>query len=500
MAPIDGRSREVESAVDLRRILPDPHAIRLIPRAAAVRYLVAPLAVEGSVLKVALRDTHDLEALDYLEMVAQRRVVALSASESDLREFIQRVYSGAAGGGELDAVVAEATRLSQEKSDGTELPIIRLVDLLMAEALRQRATDIHVQPEQDGVIVRFRVDGILHQALTLPKEVQLPVATRLKVMAELDISERRLPQDGKIDLSVGERRIDLRVSTLPTVHGENVVLRILDHSRVLQGFDDLGFVGSDIARLRLMAEKSHGIFLVTGPTGSGKTTTLYAALQCVDTAERNVLTLEDPVEYRFAGIRQSQIQEKAGFTFAGGLRSALRQDPDVILVGEIRDQETAEIAIRAALTGHLVLSTLHTMSAIGTVARLREMGIEDYLLASTLSGVLAQRLVRRLCDCAVTREATAGERQFLQVGSGALTLKAVQGCPGCGNQGYRGRFALYEFLETTPDMAHAIGSGATPKVLDEIARKQGYRTLREQGIDRVRLGWTTVEELARVAG
>ncbi|MBK8229849.1 MAG: type II/IV secretion system protein [Candidatus Eisenbacteria bacterium] len=400
-------------ALDLKRVLPDPEAVKLVPRAAAVRYTVAPLALEGDALRVALRDVHDIDALDYLEMLTQRRVIAVAAPEPELREFIQRVYTGAGGGGELDTVVAEASRLAQEKSDGSELPIIRLVDLLLAEALRQRATDLHVQPEHSGLVLRFRVDGLLRLVLTLPKELQLPIATRLKVMADLDISERRLPQDGKIDLSVGERRIDLRVSTLPTVHGENIVLRLLDHARVLHGFPDLGFHAEDIERLVAMSARPHGIFLVTGPTGSGKTTTLYAALQCVDTAERNVLTLEDPVEYRLPGIRQSHIQEKTGFTFATGLRAALRQDPDVILVGEIRDLETAEIAVRAALTGHLVLSTLHTMSAPGTIARLREMGIADYLLASTLSGILAQRLVRRLCDCATDRSATTAERAYL---------------------------------------------------------------------------------------
>jgi type IV pilus assembly protein PilB len=485
---------------DPSRLLPDPEAIRLIPRGVAVRYLLAPLAIEPNVVHLAMQNPSDLEALDMVEVITNRQPVVVACSEEQVRELIQRLYGTTSTGAALEATVEETARLSREKSDGTEMPVVRLVDQILAEAVRSGATDFHAQPEEGELVVRFRIDGLLRTAFKLPSEVHLPLVTRIKVLANLDISERRLPQDGSIELVVGDRRIDLRVSSFPTIHGENLVLRILDHSRVRLGFEDLGFAPVDIERLHRIIARPNGIVLVTGPTGAGKTTTLYAALQQVDAQTRNVMTLEDPVEYRLAGIRQAQILEKAGFTFAVGLRALLRQDPDVLLVGEIRDGETAGIAARAALTGHLVLSTLHTMSAVGAISRLRELGLEDYLLASTVCAIVGQRLVRRNCPgCTKPVEATAAERRFLGLPpEEPLLLQHGEGCAACGRTGYAGRRAVYELFEVSPTLRRLIGEGAGEPALLDAAAREGFASMRSQGVQKLREGLTTLEELARV--
>ncbi len=510
-APVDSRGGSARTApvpavpsmpegFDPAHLLPDPEAIRLIPRGVAVRYLLAPLALEPTVVHLAMHNPSDLEALDTVEVITNRQPVVVACSEEQVRELIQRLYGTSSSGGALEATVEETARLSREKSDGTELPVVRLVDQILAEAVRSGATDFHAQPEQGELVVRFRIDGMLRTAFKLPSEVHLPLVTRIKVLANLDISERRLPQDGSIELTVGDRRIDLRVSSFPTIHGENLVLRILDHSRVRLGFEELGFAPPDIERLRQIIARPSGIVLVTGPTGSGKTTTLYAALQQIESETRNVMTLEDPVEYRLAGIRQAQVLEKAGFTFAVGLRALLRQDPDVLLVGEIRDGETAGIASRAALTGHLVLSTLHTMNAVGAVSRLRELGLEDYLLGSTISAILAQRLVRRNCPaCSKPAEATAAERRYLGLTADEpLVLQHGEGCAACGRTGYAGRLAVYELLEVNSNLRRLIGEGAGEPALLEAANRDGFVSMRSRGIARLREGHTTVAELARV--
>ena len=503
-----GRQDSGSEALDLSRILPDAEALRLVPRAVAVRYLLAPLAIDARTVRLAMRDPSDLEALDRIEVATGRLPVPVGCSEEQVRELIQRFYGGGVidaaaeeAVGARDASVEEAFRPGSGQADGTEMPVVRLVDQILTEAVRAGATDVHVQPEEGEVVVRYRVDGLLRVAFRLPPEAHVPMVTRLKVLANLDISERRLPQDGNLELRLGDRRIDLRVSSFPTIHGENLVLRLLDQSRVRFGFEDLGFEPDDIQRFERLLARPSGIVLVTGPTGSGKTTTLYAALRTIDAERRNIMTLEDPVEYRLPGIRQAQILEKAGFTFAVGLRALLRQDPDVLLVGEIRDGETAAIAARAALTGHLVLSTLHTTSAAGAVSRLRELGLEDYLLGSTLTAVVAQRLVRRTCpDCATTAEATPAERRFLGAPPAEpLLLSRGAGCPACGRTGYAGRFAIYEFLEASPAIARRIGEGAgEPELLEAAATDGGFEPMRAQGVRRLRQGWTTVDELARM--
>lgn len=489
--------------IDLRHLLPDPEVVARVPAALAARFCAVPLSVDGTSIRIAMRDTSDLEALDYLEMVTQLRPIPVAAPEKQIRELLARAY-GTSGSvsDEFESMVAEAARAAREHTDGTELPIVRLVDQILSEAVRVGATDIHVQPEEDELLVRFRLDGMLRIISRLPAPLHLPVATRLKVMANLDISERRLPQDGQIDMEMGSHRIDVRVSTAPTLHGENVVLRILDHSKMAWTFEDLGFEEIDRDRILKLVQRPNGIFLVTGPTGSGKTTSLYASLRTLDSESLNIMTLEDPVEYRLEKIRQSQISEKAGYTFATGLRSFMRQDPDVILVGEIRDLETAEIAIRAALTGHLVLSTLHTNSALASLYRLRDMGVPSYLLAPTLAGVLAQRLVRRNCSqCSEPHEATHAERQFLGLAAGTsetpVTLYRGKGCPECQRTGFAGRFAIYELLEVDESLREALGAEASESDLIELARRRGFVSIGERARQRVLAGWTTVEEAAR---
>jgi type IV pilus assembly protein PilB len=501
--PAHPRGQAEGQGLDLAHFLPDPEAARALPRSVAVRYLVAPLGLEGEDIRVAMTDPGNLEALDYIEMVTGRHPVGVQVPEDQIRELIQRIYgASAAGPGELQSIVAEASRLAQENPEATELPVVRLVDQLLAEAVHVGATDIHLNPEERETVIRFRIDGLLRSVTRLPAIIHSPLVTRIKVMAGLDISERRLPQDGEIQLSLGQRRLDLRVSTIPTVFGENVVLRLLDHSRVLLGLADLGFLPEDVQRLDRLFHRPNGIILVTGPTGSGKTTTLYAALRTLDSEKLNIMTLEDPVEYQIPGIRQSQISEKAGFTFAAGLRSLMRQDPDVILVGEMRDQETAEIALRAALTGHLVFSTLHTTSAVGTIARLRDMGIKDYLLSATLVGILAQRLVRRVCaSCHEMREALPGEKEFLGLDPDAeVRIPEAKGCANCHQTGYKGRFAIYELLEVSPTIARAISHRASQQELEELARREGLVSMKEMGGRRVLEGWTTIQEMARVVG
>ena len=495
--PIGGRA----VGFDAERFLPDTEAAQLIPRSVAARYLVAPLSLEGNTLRVAMKDPRNLETIDYIEMITKMHPVGVAVPEDQLRDLIQRIYgSSMAGPDVLEATVAEAIRLSKETAEGTELPIVRLVDQILAEGVRTGATDIHIQPEETETVVRFRLDGILGTMTRLPRQVHVPIATRVKILSDLDISERRIPQDGEMQLHLGEKKIDFRVSTLPTVFGENVVMRLLDHSKVRYGLADLGYARGDRDKLELLLKRPNGILLVTGPTGSGKSTTLYAALRMLDSEALNIMTLEDPVEYQLEGIRQSQIAEKAGFTFASGLRALMRQDPDVILVGEMRDQETTEIALRASLTGHLVLSTLHTTSAIGAVSRLRDMGIQDFLLSATLAGLVAQRLVRRVCaECSEPVEASASEKRYLGIDpEQKVLLRRGKGCKACGGTGYKGRFALYELIEMTPELREAISRGASEAEILRTALAGGLVPMRTQGIDRVLEGWTTNEELTRV--
>jgi type IV pilus assembly protein PilB len=453
-----------------------------------------------------MKDPRDLEALDYVQMVTGRKPTAVAVDESLIRELIDRIYGAAEGSAgatqeSVEALASMATRTTRLETEGSvEMPVVRLFDRIMTEAVRAAATDVHLQPNEDDLAISFRVDGLVREAHRLPPEIAGPLATRVKVIANLDISERRLPQDGKIGLFLAGKNVDLRVSTMPTVHGENVVIRILQQGKIRLGLEDLGFRPADIDRLRGLFTRPHGIVLATGPTGSGKTTTLYAALREIDTATQNVMTLEDPVEYRLPKIRQSQIHERAGMTFARGLRALMRQDPDVILVGEMRDKETAEIAVRAALTGHLVLSTLHTNSAMGTVTRLRNMGLEPYLVSATLGGVISQRLARRVCPhCRQSRPANEAEKKLLRVEpSRDVEVWEGKGCAKCAGFGMKGRRVVYELLVLDEDLSEAVAREADLAEIRALAGAGGFVPIRDHARELVLQGDIPIAAMSRI--
>ncbi len=382
----------------------------------------------------------------------------------------------------------------------SDAPVIRMVNHLMERALDLSASDIHFEPEEKQLVVRCRVDGVMVNIERLPANVQAAVISRVKLMAKLDIGEKRLPQDGRIQYTMGDRALDMRVSTLPGVHGESVVLRILDRSDVHVDLDKLGMPLDVLTPFNRVIQQPHGMVLVTGPTGSGKTTTLYGTLEKINTGTQKTITIEDPVEYQLEGITQIHVNAKIGLTFAAGLRSIVRQDPDIIMVGEIRDSETAEIAIESALTGHLVFSTLHTNDAAGAVTRLQDMGIDTYLISSSLMAVMAQRLVRKVCvHCAEDQELTADEASLLGIKqSDCPTIRRGKGCERCANTGYRGRVGLYEFLEITDSVRHIISSAGDANQIRQQAIKEGMRTLRGDALEKLYQGITTPEEIVRV--
>jgi len=402
--------------------------------------------------------------------------------------------------GELSREIEEVCDLLESED---EAPVIRLVNTLISQALKERASDIHIEPFEHEVLVRFRVDGMLHTVVRPPKGVQAAMTSRVKVMAGMDISEKRHPQDGRFRVRVAGREVDVRVSVLPTAHGERVVMRLLDRGRRLLTLKELGMAGPHLEIIRDVVAAPHGIVLVTGPTGSGKSTTLYAALMNVDRRNRNVLTIEDPIEYQLEGVGQMQVQPKIGVDFATGLRSILRQDPDIVMIGEMRDLETAEIAIQASLTGHLVFSTLHTNDALSSIMRLRDMGVEPYLVASSLLMVQAQRLVRRLCPhCRALRETQASDWKALDVDAAMFArvdqIYAAQGCDQCMQTGYLGRIGIFEMSRVSDDMRNAIHDSKGLLALRRLAKKEGMQTLRRDGARHVAAGITSVDEVLRV--
>lgn len=393
--------------------------------------------------------------------------------------------------------VPETEDLMEQEDDA---PIIRLINAILTEAIHESASDIHVETFEKKLIIRFRVDGVLREVLQPKRALASLLISRIKVMAKLDIAEKRLPQDGRIGLKVAGREVDIRVSTLPSSHGERVVMRLLDKQAGRLTLAHLGMRDQDEQRLRRLIERPHGIILVTGPTGSGKTTTLYAALDYLNSASRNILTVEDPIEYGLPGIGQTQVNPRIDMTFARGLRAILRQDPDVVMIGEIRDRETVEIAVQASLTGHLVLSTLHTNSAVGAITRLQDMGVEPFLLASSVIGVLAQRLVRTLCpECKRADSPDRAEREFLRLDADEpATLYRTEGCAHCKHTGYRGRLGLYELVPISEAMQVAIHDQAGERALEKLAREHSQDMISD-GIDKVRQGLTTIEEVMRVS-
>jgi len=472
------------------------------------QYTVCPVSLEGGVLTVATADPLNPMIVDDLRQTTGLDVRLVVCPPDVITEAIDRTYEAGrttalqriVEGMDDDVRVDGDDDVSHLRDMAFEAPVVRLVNLLVENAIASEASDIHIEPFEDSLRIRYRIDGILYDQEAPPRRLQAAVTSRIKIMAEMNIAERRLPQDGRIRVTLHGRRVDIRVSTIPTVHGESIVMRLLDRSSVFLPMERLGFMPQMLARWEKLILRPHGILLVTGPTGSGKTTTLYAALDKINSPDRKIITVEDPVEYQLKGVNQIPVKPKIGLTFANGLRHIVRQDPDVILVGEIRDLETAEISIQASLTGHLVFSTLHTNDAPSAVTRLQDMGVEPYLLSSVLEGVLAQRLVRRICQvCRVPQTATASDIEALGVEADPDTkLFRGRGCDDCRGTGYRGRTAIYELFVITEDVRSLILRRASSREIRRLAVDAGMVTLRQDGWARAVDGVTTIEEVLRV--
>jgi type IV pilus assembly protein PilB len=477
-----------------------------VPGTVCRRHSAIPIGFEDGKLLVAMADPANVFALDDIRSLTGMDVKPVVATRADVAAAIDRYYRADSEFDDLTSVMdvgQEEEDLSKVKEIVEDAPIVKYVNLLITQAIQDRASDIHLEPTEHDLRVRFRIDGVLHEVMRSPRAIQQGVISRLKIMADINIAERRIPQDGRLSVNAHGRKVDLRVATLPTVWGEKVVMRILDNSTARLDLTDLGFSEPNYERYSRSFTKPYGMILVTGPTGSGKSTTLYATLNIVSQPEVNVITVEDPVEYRLPGINQVQTNNKAGLTFASALRSILRSDPDVVLIGEIRDHETGQIAVEAALTGHLVLSTLHTNDAPSAITRLTEMGIEPFLVGSALDAVLAQRLARRLCSkCkqayTPTPEALVAARFPWQDGEPLPELFRPAGCTVCVKTGYKGRLALHEVMTVSEEVERLAVERASSAAIETVAREQGMRSLRDDGLDKVRAGLTSIDEILRV--
>jgi type IV pilus assembly protein PilB len=488
--------------VDLNIFRVDMTAANLLPPTAARRYSAVPVGfLDGHTLLVAMVDPGNVLAIDDISLMTSYQVRPAVAVQEDVTALIARLdqLEDAA----LEEVVEEDSgpEVVELRESGDDAPVVKLVNSLVAQAVDQGASDVHFEPVGGDLVVRFRVDGVLSEATRVPRRLVPGVVSRIKIMSDLDIAERRIPQDGRTALTLDRRRIDVRVATLPLVGGEGAVLRILDKEGMSVDLDDLGMAGRERERFVDAFTRPYGAVLVTGPTGSGKTTTLYGALSRLHTPEKNIITIEDPVEYELAGVKQVQVNNKAGLTFAGGLRSMMRADPDIIMVGEIRDKETAQIAVEAALTGHLVLSTLHTNDAPGAIARLIEMGVEPFLVASAVTCVLAQRLARRLCDGCKREVVVDGDvvrANGYRLEDDRVVAFEPVGCGRCGGTGYKGRVGLYEVMLVDDAIRALAVARASADEIADAGRRAGMRVLRDEGLDKVRAGVTSFAELARV--
>lgn len=487
--------------VNLNQYSIDPELIQLVPKELAKRANLMPIRRDRNKLLIAMADPMDYFAIEELRMATGCQIETSIAAKDDVFRTITKHYDLQESMDEaMDDLVP--THLEDENQITDEdSPIVRLVNQIIANAVAQRASDIHFDPQETELKVRYRIDGVLSDERSLPKNMQNIITARVKIMGDLNITESRIPQDGRIKSVVNFKPIDIRLSTLPTIYGEKIVMRVLDLSNTLNHLNALGFSASNLVKFQEMLDRPNGIVLVTGPTGSGKSSTLYAALNHLNDEEVNIITVEDPVEYQLAGVNQIQVREEVGLSFATGLRSILRQDPDVIMIGEIRDMETAQIAIRSSLTGHLVLSTLHTNSAVESISRLTDMGVEPFLLSPSLVGVIAQRLVRRVCrDCGEKKTPTEYEEQiFMRNGFHITEVVRGDGCPSCNQTGYRGRLAIHEVLAINESIKKHILQKSGSIDIRQTAREQGYQTLLEDGLLKVSEGLTTIEEVLRVA-
>src|SRR5262245_10388708 len=503
--------------INLQRVEVTEEIIRLVKKEIVQKYQVFPVRKVGNTLTLALSDPTVVLAIDDVQFATGLHVIPVLASETAIKEAIDKSYTDSSakldellqkeqqvGADALELVDRGASKvdISELGEEAGEAPVIRFVNLILADAIRKRGSDIHLEPYEKVFRVRYRIDGVLHDVMAPPKQMEAAILSRVKIMSNMDIAERRLPQDGRISVKFSNKEVDLRVSSLPTIFGEKIVMRILDKSGVVLDLQKLGFEADDLERFSKIMQTPYVMILVTGPTGSWKSTTLYAAFSTINSAEINIMTAEDPVEYNLPGVNQVHVRDDIGMSFQVALRSFLRQDPDVILVGEMRDTETASIAIRAALTGHLVFSTLHTNDAPSTVTRLLDMGIVPFLVSSSLLMVVAQRLCRRICvECREQIELPLSV--LLDVGfrpeeaEGIKVYKGL-GCGNCANTGYRGRMAIHEILYINPELQEAIVKLRPANELKEIATKHGMRTLRQAGLRKVALGMTTLDEIIRV--
>lgn len=484
--------------VDLSDLNIDRTAVALVDEKIARKWNIIPVAIEDECLVVAMNNPANVMAIDELRIKTGYPIKPVVSTKRDITEAINYQYG-------LSFNLEEQGLTSQEEIDLKEVvedaPIVKLANLIIVKACDQGASDIHIEPQEKDVRIRYRTDGVLQEVMRLPKKIQPAILSRFKIMASMDIAENRKPQDGHTSLQIAGRIVDFRVATLPIVYGERIVLRILEKSSILIELDKLGFGKKDYKKFKSVFKRPYGTILVTGPTGSGKSTTLYATLNILNTSEKNIVTIEDPVEYRLKGLNQIQINSKANLTFARGLRSILRASPDIVMVGEIRDKETAQIAIEAALTGHLVLSTLHTNDAPGALTRLIEMGMEPFLVSSAITCVQAQRLARRLCkSCRL--EYKPDKQALTDIGfpltNGVPTLYKPKGCKKCSNTGYKGRVGLYEIMVIDDEIERIAAEGASTEEIKNLAVEHGMHTLRQDGFEKVKQGITSIEEVLRV--
>ncbi len=499
--------------VNLDDVNIDPVIVVLIPEEMARRHQLIAIDKDENKLTVAMANPLDVFAYDELKIRLGYNIETVLTYGEDINKALDEVFGvtdeWAQVIGKIENMPVTVLKEEEKEADisdvtaGEEVPIITLINLIILRAVKEKASDIHIEPfSEETLKVRYRIDGILHDVMSLPRQLRLAVISRIKIMSDLDIAERRLPQDGRIQVNIGRRKINIRVSILPTINGEGAVLRILDPVSILLELNSLGFSQDCLPKFKSLIKKPNGIILVTGPTGSGKSTTLYTTLNILNSTEKKIMTIEDPVEYKLKGINQIQAKPKIGLTFAAGLRSFLRQDPDIMLVGEIRDKETAEIAVQAALTGHLVLSTLHTNDAPSSVLRLIDIGIEPFLISSSVIGIIAQRLVRRICPkCKKETKLTPDIAKILEeyeIDRNKIILYKGEGCPHCKDTGYKGRIAIFELMIITDNIRDLITRNVTTGKLRETAIKEGMCMLKEDGLKKVHSGITTIEEVLRV--
>ncbi len=497
------------SYISLSNYQIDTTVLSTVPENLAREYKLIPLFKIGSTLTVGMADPLDVFAIDEISRESKLEVEPAICSEDEIIQTIDHYYGSTSSMDEVVQIIQDdesiVDRISDDDIDLRDIgvddaPIIKLVNLLFSQAVKDKASDIHVEPEEDKLIVRFRVDGILHLIYTQPKKLQNAIISRLKIMAELDIAERRLPQDGRFQVKVDNRDIDVRVSTIPTVNGENIVMRLLDKSNILVKLEELGFTKKILEDYKVLLTRPYGIILVTGPTGSGKTTTLYSSLNTLNSEKNNIVTVEDPIEYRLKMIRQTQVNPKIGLTFAAGLRALLRQDPDIMMVGEVRDTDTAKVAVQSALTGHLVLTTLHTNDAPTAITRLMDMNVEPFLVSASTIGIIAQRLIRCICNkCKVSYEPTEHILKELRLSTNnrKFTFYKGKGCRECRNTGYKGRIGIFELFVIDDNVRDMIMRRANLTEIKKYAHKTGMKTLRQDGILKVIKGFTTVEEVMK---